>query len=502
MRLIAFVKARLARRFAIRALGANEARIFYDALISVCAAIAAAVFDLVFLPGGWSRVWYAFLSLPVFILFFNVIFGIYSRLKTAGSRVKAAVLLASVSCSCAAALLLGAPLAAVALWGLLVYGPMALARLLLNLPYSKHRELAAIAVNRRGPVVVIGGAGYIGSHTVELLLREGKRVRVLDRLMYGRESIREFASHPHFELIEGDVTDIAKLTAAMRGASAVIHLAGLVGDPACAVDQEFTRHTNIVATRMAKQIAEAMGVHRFIFASSCSVYGMSDKAVAETGPLNPVSLYAQTKIDSETELLFGGRDDFVVTILRFATVFGGSRRPRFDLVGNLFTAQAMTDGRITVVGPRQWRPFIHVRDLARAIVMVLNSDPLLMQCQVFNVGDKRLNMTILQLAEAVQKITGKYRDVSLSVDDSIQDPRNYAVCFDKIRSTLGFEAATSIQAGIEEIAQGFLQGRYQDYHQEIYSNVAMTAKAVRYFHDPLQTTNLYAPLAMPVKAGS
>ena len=266
--------------------------------------------------------------------------------------------------------------------------------------------------------------------------------------MYGDEPIREFLGNPRFEFLEGDATDIRKLTLAMRDASAVVHLAGLVGDPACAVDAEFTRHTNIVATRMAKDVAQGLGVHKFVFASSCSVYGVSEKEVNEHAALNPVSLYAQTKIDSERELLSASRDDFFVTILRFATVFGHSRRPRFDLVGNLFTAQAVTDGLVTVVGPHQWRPFVHVRDLARSIVTVLKADPVTVQNQIFNVGDARLNMTILQLAEVVRAIAGDVRPVDISVRDDAGDRRNYAVSFNKIRDVLGFKAETLMPEGI------------------------------------------------------
>jgi nucleoside-diphosphate-sugar epimerase len=497
-----YLKARLGRDLSVQSLGPNEARILYDAAVAVIALAACAAFMLAFVPGAFqlhiANAW--LLVMPVLALAFNALFGIYSRLKTVTGRHKAAVLVVSVACAAGVgALLSGNPGPAV-LWGLLTYGPMALARLLLNLRYSKHYRLAAVAVNYRGPVLVIGGAGYIGSHAVDLLLHEGKRVRVLDRLMYGRDSIAEFIGNRNFELVEGDATDITKLTIAMKEASAVIHLAGLVGDPACAVDVDFTRHTNIVATRMAKDVAQSLGIHRFVFASSCSVYGVSDKEVSEAGPLNPVSLYAQTKIDSERELLFSGRDDFFVTVLRFATVFGDSRRPRFDLVGNLFTAQAMTDGLITVIGPQHWRPFIHVRDLARAVIAVLNADPAVVQSQIFNVGDKRLNCTILQLAETVQRITGKYRDVSISINETVQDRRNYAVSFEKIRSLLHFDAVTPLEEGIEEMASRFHAGKYHNYRQEIYSNVAMTAKALSQFQDPMEAAHLYAPLSLYAKS--
>jgi nucleoside-diphosphate-sugar epimerase len=434
------------------------------------------------------------LILPVVLMVANAALGIYARLRQASSRKKAFVLLIGVLASGAAALALGAAAGPVILWSVVVYPPLALARLLLGLPYSKHERLISIAVNHRGPVLVIGGAGYIGCHAVDLLLQAGKRVRVLDRLMYGREPLAEFANRGNFELIEGDVTDVGRLAQAMKGASAVVHLAGLVGDPACAVDPQFTRHTNIVSTRMAREVAQSVGIQRFVFASSCSVYGATDKEARETDSLNPVSLYAQTKIDSERELLRGVPDGFFVTILRFATVFGHSRRSRFDLVANLFTAQAITDGLITVIGPQQWRPFIHVRDLARAIVLVLDAAPKLIQSEIFNVGDARLNMTILQLGEKVREVCRRYRDVSISISENVQDRRNYAVSFQKIHSLLGFEAATLMDAGIEEMAAAFQDGKYGHYREQIYSNVAMTAKVLSQFQNPDELSRLYAPL--------
>ena len=495
IRLETYIQARLGRRLAPQALGPNEARIAYDLAVSITSLVVSVVFCATFLSDfDWRAQAPALLPLPLLLLSFNWVFGIYSRLRTVAGRLKATALLAAVMCTCAVEYAIVRSPAPVILWGLIAYAPLALARLLLNLPYGKHKTLASIAVNQRGPVLVIGGAGYIGSHTVDLLLQNGYAVRVLDRLMYGPHSLSAFIGRRDFELIEGDATDITKLTQAMRGVSAVVHLAGLVGDPACAVDEQFTRHTNIVATRMAKDVAQSMGVHRFIFASSCSVYGVSEREVGEGDELHPVSMYAQTKIDSENELLYSTRDDFFVTILRFATVFGHSARPRFDLVGNLFTAQAMTDGLITVIGPQQWRPFIHVRDLARAIVRVLKENPAIVQSQIFNVGDKRLNMTILQLAEAVKKVCSQYREVEISVSENIQDRRNYAVSFEKIRSLLGYEASTLLEAGIQEMVDHFQSGDYQHYREQIYSNVAMTKQALSHFQDPAEGSNLYAPL--------
>ena len=326
-------------------------------------------------------------SLPVLVIAVNLVFGIYSKNAFAPARKKGVVLLAAVSVCGLVSVLLRADSAAIVLWN------------------SARASIARFTTASSRPFLHAQSSAYFnccessrprsyhwGSRIHRLaycrfaLSQKGERVLVFDRLMYGRDPLSEFIGRPNFRLIEGDATDIAKLTEAMNGASAVVHLAGLVGDPACAVDQTFTRHTNIIATRMARDVAQAMGIQRFVFASSCSVYGVSEREVRETDTLNPVSLYAQTKIDSEREALPGLRDNFFVTILRFATVFGDSRRPRFDLVGNLFTAQAMTDGLITVIGPDQFRPFIHVRDLARSIAMVLAADTDQMQNQIFNVG--------------------------------------------------------------------------------------------------------------------
>ena len=150
-----------------------------------------------------------------------------------------------------------------------------------------------------------GGGGYIGTHVVEQLLAEGWRVRVLDRLLFGKAPLQDFLANPRFELVEGDATDILKLIEAMHGASAVVHLAGLVGDPACAVDESFTRHANVFATRLIKKAVPLLGVRRLVFASSCSVYGINSAEVNETSEVNPVSLYARTKVESERELLLG-----------------------------------------------------------------------------------------------------------------------------------------------------------------------------------------------------
>jgi nucleoside-diphosphate-sugar epimerase len=494
MAITQLIRSRIARGLSLFAIGPNEARIVYDFVATAVAAAMSWLFAWQFASGVRLSLWWI-AALPFLLVGANALLGVYSRFRRSNRHVKTLVLLAAVLVVGALSLFAGRDVPFALLWAMVVMPLLALPRLFLGIAHDKRAEFTRKTILRDGPVLLIGGAGYIGTHVVNLLLREGRTVRVLDRLTFGREAVSAFEGHRNFALIEGEATDISKLAEAMDGASAVVQLAGLVGDPACAVDSKFTRHANIIVTRMAKEVAQALGVHRFIFASSCSVYGVSEYEVKEEDALNPVSLYAQTKIDSERELLFSVRDEFFVTVLRFATVFGHSWRPRFDLVANLFTAQAMNDGLITVMGPDQWRPFVHVRDLARAVTMVLNARPAVVQGQIFNVGDPRLNMTILQLAEAVKRLVeNEGKQVRISVQDTPQDRRNYRVGFDRIREILGFQAQTSMDDGLREIVETFKRGGYRSYRDPLYSNVAMTKKALVEFRDPARASRLYAPL--------
>jgi nucleoside-diphosphate-sugar epimerase len=498
------LRARRARGLALTALGPNEARILFDVGVSV----AATLMTLLLVALGGRRApqapLLAALGLQVAVfLVLNAALGLYSRHRASPAGFRLRLLATSVFCACLAGYGAGGDLFGPVAWGALVLPPVALTRWMASVARSGARPLRRLVTDPHAPIAVLGGAGYIGTHAVAELLARGYTVRVLDRLMYGTEPVRDLLGHPRFQLIEGDVTDIARLTEAAHGCRALVHLAGLVGDPACAVDPAYTAHTNIVATRMAHEIAHSLGVSRFIFASSCSVYGIADTPVDEMSPLNPVSLYARTKIDSERELLRPTPDHFFLTVLRFATVFGHSRRPRFDLVANLFTAQAMIEGRIRVIGPHQWRPFVHVRDLARSIRLCLEAPEAIVQSQVFNVGDARLNRTILALAETVRGVVSERRDVTVVVEEQSEaDRRNYLVSFDKIHRLLGFEATVSIEEGVREMVEQFAADRYRDYRADLYSNLATTRQAVEDFHDPAEQARLYAPLAPTSRSAS
>lgn len=475
------------------ALSPNKSRIAYDLAVGLLAALFVLAFNRAMF--GSSLGANVLLISPIFLLLGNYTFGIFGRLRMASSQRKALALSGSITLTAVASALLGAELSSVVLWMALVWSPIVLPRIFLNFNSRIKTGFLSSAIKQRGPVLVVGGGGYIGSHVVEQLLLAGYAVRVLDRFIYGRSALAEFEQQPNFEIIDGDTTDIMRLTSAMSGASAVVHLAGLVGDPACSVDPEFTRHTNVIATRMLKEVALSLGVPRFVFASSCSVYGASDEVVDERSDLNPVSLYAQTKIDSERELLSGVDESITPVILRFATVFGHSRRSRFDLVANLFSAQAFVDGKILVTGEQQWRPFVHVRDLARAVVSVIKAPEHLVRAQIFNVGDERLNMTIGQLAERVKNLASAYRSVEIVTQNNVADRRNYKVGFSKIQRVLGFRAETLIDQGIKEILENFKLGSYNHYRSESYSNLEMTKKALGDFRDPEQSSRMYHPLS-------
>jgi nucleoside-diphosphate-sugar epimerase len=319
---------------------------------------------------------------------------------------------------------------------------------------------------RRDWVLVVGGAGYIGSLLVERLLEKGFRVRVLDSLLYGDEPLRPVRNHPDFELIVGDARNIQDVVRSVRGVESIIDLAAIVGDPACEQDQGPALETNYAATRMLIEIAKGHGVSRFLFASSCSVYGATDFEMDENAATQPISLYGQTKVDSEQALLAARSDTFHPIILRYATVFGLGHRPRFDLVVNLLTARAHQEGAITIYNGQQWRPFIHVRDLVEATVRVLESPPRLVSGEIFNVGDSRLNHTLTDVANIIRNAFPAVRVEH--VDNS--DLRNYRVNFDKLLSRTGFRARYTVRDGVEEIRRAFDERLITDYTDLRYHN--------------------------------
>jgi len=322
-------------------------------------------------------------------------------------------------------------------------------------------------------VLVIGGCGYTGSIVCRRLLGEGYRVRVLDNLMFGLKPVEELMDNEHFELERGDFREVESVVRTMRGANSVIHLGAIVGDPACAIDSQFTVDVNYAAARLVAEVAKGYGVERLLFASTCSVYGASNDILDEHSALNPLSLYSQTKLDAEKALLQAAGSDFHPVILRLATVFGFSPRPRFDLVVNLLTAQAYTTGSITIYNGEQWRPFIHVRDVAEATLCILRAPINLVRAQVYNVGANHLNCRISDLGLKIGEIVPQ---TTVHFETNDNDARNYRVSFDKIHRELGFSVMHDLEYGIREIVGALERGEIDDYRDEKYSNVAYTRR--------------------------
>ena len=314
-------------------------------------------------------------------------------------------------------------------------------------------------------VLVVGGAGYLGSVVVSKLLRKGYRVRVLDVLMYGDAAMAELDGHPRFEFERGDFRNIETVVKCMQDMDAVVHLGAIVGDPASDLDQDFTIEVNLAATRMIAEVAKGYGVQRFVFASTCAVYGASDEVLNERSALKPVSLYSKTKLRSEEVLLSLADSSFSPIVLRFATMCGLSYRPRFDLVVNLLAAKAVCEREITIFGGDQWRPFIHVDDAAEAIIRCLEAPLANVKGQIFNVVSE--NYRIRQIGEIIKELLP---GTVVHIEEGKVDRRNYHVSFDKIKKKLNFVPMKSVRDAILEIKEAFERGEITDYSANEYSN--------------------------------
>ena len=303
-------------------------------------------------------------------------------------------------------------------------------------------------------ILITGGAGYIGSTVVPLLLAGGNNVRVLDRLAHGGESLLGVWCHPEFEFIHGDIRDRATVQSALEGRDTVVHLAAMVGDPVCARQPELARATNLDASLALIEESRSAGVKRFVFASTCSNYGKMtdpDHYVDEDSELRPVSLYAETKVAVELELLKSRNcEGWCPTPLRFSTIYGVSPRMRFDLTVNEFTMEMLTKKRLVVFGEQFWRPYVHVCDAARAINLVLESAPEKVCGRVFNVGSTDQNFQKQQLVDLIRPYAP---DAVVEFIHKNEDPRDYRVCFSRISEQLNFATTRTVPQGIREVAR-------------------------------------------------
>jgi nucleoside-diphosphate-sugar epimerase len=332
---------------------------------------------------------------------------------------------------------------------------------------SKTPSNAGAPIHAPSRICVVGGAGFLGSILAELLLDEGHQVTILDALLYGDEGIRHLLGRPRLSLVPGDLRDIAATVQAFRNTDAVVHLGALVGDPACDIDERLTLEINRDATAKAAAVARGLGISRFVFASTCSVYGASSDLLDERSAVDPISVYARSKMESEQLLLAQSGNGFWPTVLRFGTLYGRSQRERFDLVVNLLTAQAVATGEITVFGGRQWRPFVHVRDAAEAILACLQAPSAAVGGQVFNVGADDQNHRLTEIAAIISQVVPGVR---VQVAPATAQEADYRVCFAAIRSATGFAPRRTVADGVAEIAGAVSRGAVPDYTDARYSN--------------------------------
>ena len=325
----------------------------------------------------------------------------------------------------------------------------------------------------RRKVLIIGGAGYIGSVLVAELLRHGYQVNVLDDLWFGGDSVLPFLNFGNFSLVKRDICKNGGLSGVMNGVDCVVHLAAIVGFPACEkAGREYVWQINVEGTNRVYEAAVKAEVSRLIFTSSYSSYGESKhgKPVTEESPLYPKSIYAESKIEAERFLLSQTDQNSTAPIcLRLATVFGISPRTRFDLIVNQFVLEGHTKGMLDIYQENFKRSFVHVRDVTRAMTCVMNAPLAKVRNQVFNVGSENLNTSKKELVELLRtylpQLKVEYHDASFG-----GDMRSIHASFEKIRKVLQFEAKISLEEGIQELLWALSSGIISDPQNQKYRN--------------------------------
>jgi len=321
-------------------------------------------------------------------------------------------------------------------------------------------------------ILVTGAAGYIGSVLVRQLLDKGYKVRGLDSLFFGGESLISIYNNPNFEFVKGDIRDDQTINNALKDITDVVHLAAIVGDPACSKQPELAKEINWEASKYLYDYCnEKTEIEHFIFASTCSNYGKmeGDAFLNEDSELHPVSLYAELKVKFENYLLSNSiRDTFIPTALRFSTVYGLSPRMRFDLTVNEFIREVAFDKELLIFGEQFWRPYCHVEDLARSCVTVLESETDKVKQNVFGVGDTKENYQKKMIADEILKIVPTAKIKYVHKDE---DPRDYRVDFSKIKDELGFQITKTVPHGLKEIYDILKNDVISDPYSKNYRNI-------------------------------
>ena len=325
-------------------------------------------------------------------------------------------------------------------------------------------------------ILITGGAGYIGSLLTGELLRNGYQVTVLDKLLFGGDSLINYLSHPDFRFAKVDVWEPRALRESIKGIQskpyAVVHLAAIVGFPACqAVGPQVARRYNVEATQHVFEQAAELGAKRFIFASTYSNYGRSlnGQLVTEETSLDPQSLYAETKIAAESYLLEHKDSECAPLIFRLATLYGISPRTRFDLIVNQFVLDAYTKHELLIYQRGYSRSFVHVRDVVAGFLLGLDASENKVRGQVFNLGSEQGNYRKDQIVNLVLKrlpeTTVRYKDLTFG-----GDMRDIIVSYEKIRQELGYKTNLTVDDGVREVLHALQTGLIKNPHDERFRN--------------------------------
>lgn len=308
-------------------------------------------------------------------------------------------------------------------------------------------------------VLVTGGAGYIGSILIPILLDRGHKVKCLDRFFFGMETLDNAQSNANLELIKDDIRWFDP--GILKGVDAVMDLAALSNDPSGELEPSKTFDINYLGRVRVAKLSKEHGIERYILASTCSVYGFrEDMILDEKSPTNPLTTYAKSNLKAEKDVLLLSDQNFSVTVLRQATVYGLSPRMRFDLAINGMVLGLYKNKKIPVMrNGDQWRPFVHVKDTSKAFLTVMESPKDKVNGEVFNVGSNDQNCQILALA----KIIGESLPISLQIEwYGSPDKRSYRVSFDKIHRVLGFEPNYTPKEGALEVYEALKSGKVTD----------------------------------------
>lgn len=319
-------------------------------------------------------------------------------------------------------------------------------------------------MKRFSTIAIPGGAGYVGSVLVPRLLKEGYRVKVLDLFLYGKEPLSAVADHPRLQLTEGDVRDRQAVSELVKDCDAVIHLACISNDPSVLLDPELSRSVNFESFGPFVKSAQQAGVKRFIFASSGSVYGVSDDPnVTEEHPLVPVSLYNKYKMQCEPLLQNQACADFVPVIVRPATICGYSPRQRLDLTVNILTSHAYFKRKITVFGGSQMRPNLHMQDMIDLYCRLLEVEDDKIYNQIFNAAYHNYSVadTALLIQNVFRQEFPEWSEIPIVTEPS-DDIRSYHISSEKIRTVLDFTPQRTIEDGARDLLRAFSEGLLPD----------------------------------------